>query len=61
MIALIRHIAWAEAKWIQPSLFISRLCGVAALTHLTFGSNAYVSIDRRLGAQVDGLLNADIS
>lgn len=28
---------------------------------LTFGSNAYVSVDRRVRTQVDGLLNADIS
>lgn len=33
----------------------------AAATHLTFSSNAYVSVDRCLGPQVDGLLNADIS
>lgn len=31
------------------------------MTHLTFGSDAYVSGDGRLGAQVDGLLDADIS
>lgn len=31
------------------------------MTHLTFGSNAYVSCDGRLGAQVDGLLDADVS
>lgn len=35
--------------------------GAAAVTHLTFGSDAYVSCDGRLGAQVDGLLDADIS
>lgn len=34
--------------------------GAAAVTHLTFGSNAYVSGDGCLGAQMDGLLNADI-
>lgn len=31
------------------------------MTHLTFGSNAYVAADRSLGPQVDGLLDADIS
>lgn len=35
--------------------------GAAALTHLTFGSDAYVTCDGRLGAQVDGLLDADVS
>lgn len=35
--------------------------GAAAVTHLTFGSDAYVSGDRCLGPQVDGLLDADIS
>lgn len=35
--------------------------GAAAVTHLTFGSNAYVSVDRCLRPQVDGLLDADIS
>lgn len=35
--------------------------GAAAVTHLTFGSDAYVSGDGSLGAQMDGLLNADIS
>lgn len=38
-----------------------RAHGTAAVTHLTFGSNANVSVDRCLRAQVDGLLNADIS
>lgn len=32
----------------------------SAVTHLTFGSDAYVSCDGRLGAQVDGLLDADV-
>lgn len=32
-----------------------------AVTHLTFGSNAYVSVDRCIRPQVDGLLDADIS
>lgn len=31
------------------------------MTHLTLGSDAYVSVDRCLGPQVDGLLDADIS
>lgn len=31
------------------------------MTHLTFGSNAYVSADRCVGPQVDGLLDADVS
>lgn len=35
--------------------------GAAAGTHLTFGSDAYVTCDGRLGAQVDGLLDADVS
>lgn len=35
--------------------------GAAAVTHLTFGSDAYVSGDGCLGAQMDGLLDADIS
>lgn len=35
--------------------------GAAAVTHLTFGSNAYVSVDRCVRPQVDGLLDADIS
>lgn len=35
--------------------------GAAAVTHLTLGSDAYVSCDGRLGAQVDGLLDADVS
>lgn len=39
----------------------ARVRGAAAVTHLTFGSNAYVSVDRCLGPQVDGLLDADIS
>lgn len=38
-----------------------RVRGVTAVTHLTFGSDAYVSVDRCLRPQVDGLLNADIS
>lgn len=33
----------------------------AGETHLAFGSDAYVSIDRRVGPQVDWLLDADIS
>lgn len=33
----------------------------AVETHLAFGSNAYVSVDRRVGPQVDWLLDADIS
>lgn len=39
----------------------ARVRGAAAVTHLTFGSNAYVSVDGCLGPQVDGLLDADIS
>lgn len=35
--------------------------GAAAVTHLTFGSDAYVSSDGCFGAQMDGLLDADIS
>ena len=35
--------------------------GAAAVTHLTFGSDAYVSVDRCVRPQVDGLLDADIS
>lgn len=35
--------------------------GAAAVTHLTFGSDAYVSSDGCLGAQMDGLLDTDIS
>lgn len=31
------------------------------MTHLTLGSDAYVSVDRCIGPQVDGLLDADIS
>lgn len=38
-----------------------RVRSVTAVTHLTFGSNAYVSVDRCLRPQVDGLLDADIS
>lgn len=33
----------------------------AVETHLAFGSDAYVSVDRRVGPQVDWLLDADIS
>lgn len=33
---------------------------MGVVTHLTLGSNAYVSVDRCIRAQVDGLLNADI-
>lgn len=36
-------------------------CFSCSWTHLTFGSDAYVTCDRRLGAQVDGLLDADVS
>lgn len=32
----------------------------AAGTHLTFCSNAYVTIDRCVRPQVEGLLNADV-
>lgn len=35
--------------------------GAAAVTHLTFGSDAYVSSDGCLGAQMYGLLDTDIS
>lgn len=38
-----------------------RVHGVAAVTHLTFGSDAYVSVDRCIGPQVERLLDADIS
>lgn len=30
-------------------------------THLAFGSDAYVSVDRGVGPQVDWLLDADVS
>lgn len=33
----------------------------SAATHLTFGSDAYVSGDRRIRPKVDGLLDADVS
>lgn len=45
----------------KQGFFSYTVDGTAAVTHLTFGSNAYVSADRCLWAQVDGLLNADIS
>lgn len=41
--------------------FCYRVAFPAAVTHLTLGSDAYVSCDGRLGAQVDGLLDADVS
>lgn len=56
MLRLISHIARAAVKIIFNPAFTWE-----ALTHLTFGSNAYVSVDRRLRAQVDGFLNADVS
>lgn len=45
----------------KPLLVHKGSHGAAAVTHLTFGSNAYVSVDRCLRPQVDGLLDADIS
>lgn len=45
-------------------LLVSRLIPsqwTAAVTHLTFGPNAYVSGDRCVRPQVNGLLDADIS
>lgn len=45
----------------KPFSEAMRVRGAAAVTHLTLGSDAYVSVDRCLGPQVDGLLDADIS
>lgn len=48
-----------SVKLLVPRLIPSQC--TAAVTHLTFGPNAYVSGDRCLGPQVNGLLDADVS
>lgn len=54
--------AWSDGSVRDCGLpSCARVHGAVAVTHLTFGSDAYVSGDGRLGAQVDGLLDADIS
>lgn len=59
---LLHCLSWEQIN-LTKNLFLRciRIRGAAAVTHLTFGSNAYVSVDRCVGPQVDGLLDADIS